>query len=113
MKKKIIGILACLLILSVIPTASGLLNTTQEDVENTGIVKERIILRGIILNPRTTLGGKFAFLGVRVHYTSIGLQGIRRGVINMQRITLPESPNGIIYNGYIFASFRGKIENVI
>lgn len=113
MKKKIIGILACMLILSVIPTASGLLSRTQDDVETTGILKERIILRGIILNPRTTLGGRFAFFGVRVHYTAIGVQGVRRGVINMQRITLAESPNGLIYNGYIFASYRGRIENVI
>ncbi|MFO7678176.1 MAG: hypothetical protein R6V50_07345 [Thermoplasmatota archaeon] len=113
MKKKIIGILACFLMLAVIPTASGLLNTAQQEAEPISIVKERIILRGVILNPRTTLGGKFAFYGVRVHYTSIGIQGIRRGVINMQRITLPDSPNGIISNGYIFASIRGNIENII
>lgn len=113
MKKKVIGILVCMMLMAVIPAAAGMNCNTEPDAETEGLVKERIILRGLIINPHTTLGGKFVFLGIRVHYTAIGMQGIRRGVLHMQRITLPDTPNGLITNGYMLASYRGHIDNII
>ena len=113
MKKKVIGILVCMMLMAVIPAAAGLNCNTEPEVGTEGIVKERIIMRGLIVNPHTTFGGKFAFIGIRVHYTAIGIQGVRRGILHMQRITLPDTPNGIITNGYMLISFRGHIDDII
>ena len=121
MKKKVIGILVCIMLMAVIPTAAGMNCDTKTkaiandgpDSETEGLLKDKIILRGIVFNPHTTIGGKFAFIGVRVHYTAIGVQGIRRGILNMQRITLPDTPNGLITNGYMIVSFKGDIESII
>ncbi len=113
MKKKVIGILVCMMLMAVIPAAAGLNCNTEPEVGTEGIVKERIIMRGLIVNPHTNFGGKFAFLGIRVHYTVIGIQGVRRGILHMQRITLPDTPNGIITNGYMLILFRGHIGDII
>ena len=113
MKKKIIGILVCMMLMAVIPTAAGLQLDTEPEEETTGLLKQRIILRGLVLNPHTTIGGKFAFLGIRVHYTAVGIQGIRRGILHLQRIVLPDTPNGFITNGYMIVSFRGDIDSII
>ena len=113
MKKKVIGILVCMMLMAVIPAAAGLNVNTEPDTGTTGLVKERIIMRGIILNPHTTRGGDFAFYGLRVHYMSVGPQGIKSGVVHLQRITLAASPNGLITNGFLLITFRGRIDDII
>jgi hypothetical protein len=113
MKKKVIGIFVCIMLMAVIPASAGLNCNTEPEVETKGLVKERILMRGVIVNPHTTVGGKFAFFGIRVHYTVIGTQGFRYGTLNMQRITLPEIPNGIVKNGYMLISLRGHIDGII
>lgn len=113
MKKKVIGILVCMMLMAVIPAAAGLNCNSEPEVGTEGLVKERIIMRGLIANPHTTFGGKFAFLGIRVHYTVIGVQGVRRGILNMKRITLPDTPNGIVTNRYMLISLRGHIDDII
>jgi len=113
MKKKIIGILVCVMLMAVIPAAAGLQVDTEPQEETTGLLKQRIVMRGLVLNPHTTLGGKFAFIGIRVHYTAIGIQGVQRGVLHLQRIVLPDTPKGLITNGYMIVSFRGDIDSII
>lgn len=102
-----------MMLMAVIPAAAGLNCNTESGAETEGLIKERIIMRGLIFNPHTTFGGKFAFIGIRVHYTAIGIQGVRRGILHMQRITLPDTPNGIITNGYMLISFRGHIDDIV
>lgn len=102
-----------MMLMAVIPAAAGLNCNTEPEVGTEGLVKERIIMRGLIVNPHTTFGGKFAFLGIRVHYTVIGLQGVRRGILHMKSITLPDMPNGMITNGYMLISLRGHIEDIL
>ena len=106
MKKKIIGIALCVLLLAVIPTAAGLNIHCEKDTgdlsEPTPILPQRIVMRGIILNPHTTFGGQFAFFALRVTYKSFGLQGMRTGTLFMKRVVLEEPPNGLITNGYLF-----------
>ena len=113
MKKKVIGILVCMMLMTLIPAAAGLNCNTEPEVGTEGLVKERIIMRGLIVNPHTTVGGKFTFLGIRVHYTVIGIQGFRHGILHMQRITLPDVPNGIVTNGYMLILLRGHIDDII
>ena len=124
MKKKVIGILVCIMLMAVIPTAAGLNCDTQAkeakilsddnpDSETEGLLKDRIILRGIVFNPHTTFGGKFAFFGVRVHYTAIGLEGVRTGSILLKRVTLPADPNGFIGNTYICVTLRARLDDIV
>jgi len=113
MKKQVIGILVCMMLMAMIPVAAGLNLNTNPDTEPVGIGKELIILRGVGTGFRTGVAGKVIFFGVRVHYTAIGLQGVRRGVLRLQRITLPDAPNGIITNSFICVMLRGHIDDII
>jgi len=121
MKKKVIGILVCIMLMAVIPTAAGMNCDTKTkaiandgpDSETEGLLKDKIILRGIVFNPHTTFGGKFAFFSFRVHYTAIGIQGIRTGTLLMRRVTLPDDPNGFIGNMYMFCTLRARLDDIV
>ena len=130
MKKKIVGILTCMMLMVIIPGAAGLnydADTTEEtnlicddvleetnlicddEPEPTGIL-DRTIIRGVVLFPRSTFGGEFRFFAARIHYTTIYLGGIKSGTIMLRSITLPSIPNGFIGNFYIMGSFRGNLD---
>lgn len=115
MKKKIIGILICSVLLSAIPVVaeSNTIIDNIDDVAPTGVIKDRIIMRGLVLNPHTSIGGSFVFFSLRVHYMSFGTQGLKTGIVHLRRLTLPEAPNGIITNGFILITFKGHIDQII
>jgi len=115
MKKKIIGILVCTMLLMVIPSAIGTSNlqSKSDDIATTGIIKDRIIMRGLVVYPHTSVGGSFVFFSLRVHYIAFGAQGLKSGIIHLKRLTLPEAPNGIITNGFILITFKGRIDAII
>ena len=115
MKKKIMGILICSMFLTIIPAAAGADNIFEntDDISSTGIIKDRIIMRGLVVNPHTSIGGSFVFFSLRVHYMAFGTQGLKTGIVHLRRLTLPETPTGIITNGFILISFKGQIEDIV
>jgi len=118
MKKKVIGILVCMMLMAVMPAAAGLncdTETTETKIifnnepEPEGLL-DKTIMRGVVLFPRSTFGGEFRFFALRIHYTTIYMGGIKSGTILLRSITLPSIPNGFIGNFYIIGSFRGNLD---
>ena len=130
MNKKIVGILVCMMLMVMIPGAAGLnyddvateeINVicsdepketkviSDDEPEPTGIF-DRTIIRGVILFPRSTLGGGFRFLALRLHYTTFYLGGVKKGTLMLRSITLPDVPTGYIGNYYITGAFRGNLD---
>ena len=118
MKKKIIGILVCIMLMAMIPVAAGLNCETQtteiKSISDNGPEPEglldRTIIRGIVMFPRATRDGDFKFFAIRLHYTTIALGEVKTGSILLRSITLPNVPNGLIGNFYILCSFRGNLD---
>jgi len=118
MKKKVIGILVCMMLMAMIPVAAGL-NCDTETTETKLICNNEpgreglldyTIIRGVTLFSRSTFGGEFRFFAVRIHYTTIYIGGVKSGTIILRSITLPSIPNGFIGNFYIMGSFRGNLD---
>ncbi len=118
MKKKVIGILVCMMLMAMIPAAAGLNLDIQEtetniicdnDPENEGIL-DHTMIRGIVMFPRATRNGDFKFFAIRLHYTTIALGGVKTGSILLRSVTLPNIPNGFIGNLYLIGSFRGNLD---
>ena len=68
-KRKVIGIFVCMLMLATIPLAAGMtIDSEPDDKETTDL--GRTILRGFVLNNRNSgFGNKF--FALRVHYIKI------------------------------------------
>ena len=120
-KRKIIGILVCMMLMAMIPASTGLSCDTEttETTETKSISNnepepegffDRTIIRGVVLFPRSTMGGEFRFLALRIHYTTMYLGGVRSGTIMLRSISLSNIPNGFIGNCYIIGSFRGNLD---
>ena len=110
MKKELIGILICMMMLATIPIVAGIqLDTNPTTTETTGPF-DKTFIRGIILFPRLASGGKeINFLAVRVHYRTISLVETKEGVLKLQRVTIPNELNGILGKFYIFGTFQGEL----
>jgi len=120
MKKKVVGILVCMMLVTMIPGAAGLNYDTDATEEETKVIYDdepeteglldKTIIRGVVLFPRSTLGGEFKFFALRIHYTTIYLGGVKKGTIMLRSITLRNVPNGIISNFFIVGMFRGNLD---
>ena len=109
MKRKLIGILMCTLLLAAIPVAAGMTIPKQEKAQTTGIL-DFTILRGIVLFKRVTDNGKtLQFFAVRVHYTTFGLSGFKTGVLKLRPVAVPNSLRGMFARFYIFSMFHGSV----
>ncbi len=118
MKKKIMGILVCMMLMAMIPAAAGLncdIQVTEKNVdfdndpETEGIL-DHTTIRGIVLFPRATRSGDFKFFAIRLHYTTFALGGIKTGSILLRSITLSDIPNGFIGNFYVMGTFKGNLD---
>jgi hypothetical protein len=113
MKKKTIGIFLCLMMMAAIPAAAGLcVETEQPDEGQTGVL-DKTIIRGIVLFPRSSVGGKFSFFALRIHYTTIGIGGLTSGTLKLRRINLPTNPHGYVGKCFVYLTFRGNLDNYI
>lgn len=119
MKKKVVGILICMMLMTMIPGAAGLnynIDATEEtkviydDEPETEGLLDKTVIRGVVLFPRSTLGGEFKFFALRIHYTTVYLGGVKKGTVMLRSITLHNIPNGIIGNFYIAGMFRGNLD---
>lgn len=108
MKKKVIGILVCMMMLGMIPAAAGLIYETEP--EETGIF-DKTTLRGIALFIRLTDGGKtLKFFALRMHYRTTSLGGKTSGLLRCTRLSIPNNFNGYIGKCFMFGTFRGSLD---
>ena len=105
MNKKIVGVVLCLLMLTVIPVAVGMQSTVDE---NDALLK-RTVVRGVILNSKTE-GRTTTFFALYVHYATYGLMGeIDSGVLMLKRVSFNGKFNGFMGKFYVAGSFWGSI----
>jgi len=115
-KRKIIGIFMCVLMLGIIPVAAGLTTDIEpDDPEQTAV--GRTIIRGFVFNYRNSGFGN-AFFAIRIHYVEITGTQRTSGVIWLRPCTVGreailgfkrDGPMGMF--GYMFgATFKGGID---
>ncbi len=114
-KRKILGIFICVLMLATIPLAAGMaVDSEPNDPETTEV--GRTIIRGFVFNYRPSgLGHKF--FALRIHYSEITGATKTTGVITMKSVSVGREANiGFNYCGpsgmfgYMFGvTFKGGI----
>ena len=113
MKKKLVGIVICLMMLATIlpVTAMATQSAKEPQTEPAGLF-DRTTIRGFVLFKRTADGGSsIQFFALRLHYTTLSLTGEREsGVIQFQPIKIPNTLSGFYGKFYIIASFRGSLD---
>jgi len=82
----------------------------DDEPETEGLL-DRTIIRGVVLFPRSTIGGDFRFFALRIHYTTFYLGGIKKGTIMLRSVTLSDVPKGIVGDFYIIGTFRGNLDS--
>lgn len=112
MKKKVIGILVCMMLLGMIPIAAGLNSevTFSEPIFDTTPIPEgkKTFVFGVVTKPRLVLLGQFVtFRCLRVRYFLRG-EGRTVSVRNLQRLTFQNDYRGIVTNHFVLAVFNGK-----
>jgi len=110
MKKKLVGILICVMMLVTILPITALANTIVSEPKTTASgLLDRTSVRGFVLFKRTSDGGKTNhFFAIRLHYFTISVSGERTsGIIKMKPIELPSQIKGYLGQLYISVSFRG------
>ena len=115
-KKKLLGVFACMLMLTMIPLAAGMtVDNEPDDPETTEI--GRTIIRGFVFNYKPS-GFGHKFLALRIHYIEITGTTRTTGVVIMKQCTVGRETN-IGFNwcgpvgmfGYMIGStFRGGLE---
>jgi len=115
-KRKIIGILVCFLMLATVPLAAGMaVESESNDAQTTDV--GRTIIRGFVFNYRPS-GFGHKFFALRVHFVEITGTTRTTGVITMKPVTVGREANiGFNYCGpfgmfgYMFGStFKGGVE---
>ncbi len=109
MKKKLVGILVCLMMVSMIPVAAGMMNDTETQ-ENSGIFAKTTV-RGVVLGLRLADGGNtIKGFALRLHYRQTTLGETKNGVLRLAPIEIPNNFNGYIGKMFIFGTFRGCLD---
>jgi hypothetical protein len=115
-KRKVLGIFLCVIMLAAIPVASGMAVEQQpEDPETTDI--GRTIIRGFYFNMRPN-GFGYRFFALRIHYMEFTGTARTMGVVTMKPVTVGRQANiGFNYAGpvgffgYMLGStFKGGID---
>jgi hypothetical protein len=116
LKRKIIGITLCILMLTTIPMVAGM---TQEKAVNEPEPTDigRTVVRGFYFNMRPN-GFGYRFFALRVHYTEVTGTTRTTGVVTMKPVTVGKQANiGFNYAGpagmfgyMAFSTFKGGIE---
>jgi hypothetical protein len=109
MRLQIVGFLICIMILITIPITAGV-SIKNKQVCPIKNVFAKTTIRGIVLFPRVSRDGKsINFLAIRLHYRTIGPEGINYGIIKFHYFQIPKNFNGYFGNCYIFGTFRGRL----
>ena len=116
-KRKIIGILICMLLLTTIPLAAGMTveKETEPEEEPEGIFGITII-RGFVSNVKQS-GASITFRAIRLHYLTISGMEQSIGVLRFEKCTVDDfiferrldiGPLGLF--SWIFGIVRGGLE---
>jgi hypothetical protein len=107
MKSKIIGIGIGIMLLATVPLAAGMTLPKSEPAN----LFDTTVLRGFVLFKRVVDGGKhIRFLALRVHYTTVSLNGEHsQGVLKIRPMSIPTSLKGFQSKFYMFVQFRGSV----
>jgi len=86
MKRKLIGIFVCMILLTTVPLASGMMieEETETEEETEGIFGLSWV-RGWIFNPRET-GNRISGRAIRLHFIEFSGLDTRRGVVTLRRV---------------------------
>lgn len=105
------GILMCIVLVAAVPIAAGAIIPKDQTSQPANLFDVTTI-RGIVLFKRTVDGGKdLRFFALRLHYSTISLNGDHRsGVMKLRPILIPNSMKGFYTRFYIFATFHGSID---
>ena len=98
-KRKILGIFVCVLMLATIPLAAGIAVDSDLGDPQTESDVGRTIIRGFVLNYRPTgLGHKF--FALRIHFTEITGTTRTMGVVTFKTVSVGREANaGFAYVG--------------
>lgn len=112
-KRKILGVFACMLMLTTIPLAAGMIET-EPDSEPTDV--GRVWLRGLLFRCNH-IGNENHALALRLHYIEITPTERTTGVVMMNRVIFKDATyNGRMYEvglgmfTYVFGFFEGGLE---
>ena len=112
-KKKMLGIFACMLLIATIPLAAGM-SESELDPEPTDI--GRVWLRGLLFRCNH-IGNENHALALRLHYIEITLTERTSGMVMMNRVIFKDATyNGRMYEvgfgmfTYVFGFFEGGLE---
>ena len=104
MKKKMIGLLICLLLVATIPIAAGM---TVNDGDNTGTTAlKKTFIIGLITNPVVT-GRTITFRALWCHYRVLG--GGQKGTITMQKVIVENQGMFKVKGNTIMGLFDGEL----
>jgi hypothetical protein len=88
MKKKMMGIFVCMLMLATVPLAAGAV-TSEPDSETTDSIFGWTIIRGFIGNLKKQ-GNDLYFRAIRLHYTEITGMEMSTGIIHLKRCRISD-----------------------
>ncbi len=114
LKKKILSIIICILIISTVPLAAGI-NDEEPESQTTDI--GRVWLRGLCFN-LVDLGHKNYGWAIRVHYIEFTPTERTTGFVTLKRIAFGDSilagriyePGPLGFFVFVFGLFRGGLE---
>ena len=85
MRKKLIGIFICLLLIASIPLAAGMTVEEDDDTQTSDLVGATW-LRGFIFNPKVRLG-KIHARAIRLHYVEITGMETDLGIVRVRSVS--------------------------
>lgn len=100
----------CMMLLAAVPIAAGMtINNSKEEPAN---IFDFTTIHGFVVLKRSVDGGRnLRFFAIRIHYTTVSLNGDHRsGVLKLRPLMIPNSMKGYFGQFYIFASFMGSID---
>jgi len=108
MNKKILAVLLCMLMVAVVPVATGMQCGPETDDVSAGLFS-RTVVRGFILGSRTE-GMVTSFFALSVYYTTYSLFGEEEsGVLVLQTVRFIGKFTGHMGRFYVSGTFHGTV----
>ncbi len=110
-KKQLLGLFICMLMVAMMPMAAGT-NVADDTYEEEPTQLGSCTLRGFITKPTLVNGGHYIqFRVLYLHYSSRSLGQTEQGVLRgFQKITLPNDFTGYLGNHWCWARFSCPLD---